>query len=617
MKEDINNHSWLDFESTSQFCKLAQFESNRSSLDSSIYTYIEGINLIPSGDRSLKIQNARGDSVIGSKTLETFLEKTKIEVNKIIDFFKERDIEISFIEISTFDPLDITEVDHYYLFFASSPEQINIYNRQTNINVSSHFEQPGTQECSERGYILPSVGLFRHPYCLVESKGKLKALSLSDNNFLRMASGRFLLDEKSSVISDLENLTKRHTENFLKNTLDDFLDLDSQENSEFRSYGLLIPILRPAGRRKDYISKFEEKNDDEFRYRGGGIFIFCSSDTENINWDRLVLDFNVELRDKGIMGSAVSKLAVQEEASNSFGHEIKHIVGGLSGSWLLDPKTLFEVEYNSDCSISTDKIGRIEVWQSEVFDQMYIAPFREFTKTVHSLITLWTGQYKRKDLPFGLDLNVEKISLKEIIEKAWDFTVDVIIIGSVYNASPENINQINRIKKICKAIRHLYSDISGELIIPDSIGDYVFSLSNEKDLKCVMNLTRILCCVFSNSFKHLDPTRPHSISLERVEKNLFLYFLNYSLEKTELLQQDKRIDLLFDYSSEEKRLFRQALRMVLQSRKTSNALFFTTSSKTKTILLNLLRNLDGKLIEFGFVDPSKKDKYKTTISFEL
>jgi hypothetical protein len=384
-------------------------------------------------------------------------------LNKIAEFSNSKGLSVFLIEISICDARDDEGNRFHTYIYSSSSKMTDLYVREIQNNIKLERDKS-----SARGLILPASSFYTYPYLAAQVHGKFSQKTIDRNIFEPLIFvGNVSLSKVSR--SDEPKKIKKATTKFiravLKKHLCDRARLKHVSDEDDLLLGVAIPIIRPV---KLSQREQERENDlkDPCRYNGGGIFIY-GIPTDEFNLAEFVLRMKTDLLEKS---SIKESFAARDHyrngrntAANDFSHEMKHVLGALQGGWLRETSDIFEIVHSPQHdSAENQYIGRIEVYEQELFDGIRIAPIPDFVNNIGRLGFLWTGSYNIQDLPFKLNGDNNQVELSELIDKTWNFMVEIAVTSLIFKAEPNEIHQIKRLKSNYKSLISIFPEIQIE-----------------------------------------------------------------------------------------------------------------------------------------------------------
>jgi hypothetical protein len=522
------------------------------------------------------------------------------DIVTLLKFTKNNGIEPIFLEFSIYDQTDPScEKFHTFIAGRSYLDLIKYKSRvQENITLFKEKE-------NGRGLIVPCDNFYSHSYIYSSKYYNSNTVDLIEPIEINKMC-LFVGSYNPPSIRHIDDSTVRtHASEFIISVMQEIKDIikgstTTKSNSKKKIIGITVPIIRPGG--VTYVSNDGGKKED--RYKGGALFIFGKENNLNdngnttarkINLDKFILDLKIRHLDRAMMKSAISPyehdVNSRSRAESTFSHEIKHVFGALQREWILEPEKLF---WLSDSQISEHEkskyLGKIEVWNKDLFKEIRIIPVEPFVKTMQELIFLWTGQYSVKSIPF----NIEGLDIKTAIEECWNFSKNIMAMGVLFQSPLYSVEKINEVRDFYEKIMEFYGDIKIE---DDKSGICESKLIlNELESSTRNNavLIRIFQAVTLNILKHFDLSKGCKIYLKKDGKKTVVSAMNNFCKDKYIDSEDSVIRI---YEKTNKKYNQEEIRKVLRYIKSSksNATKISASFHTEHVLNSLLNDLNGKV----------------------
>jgi hypothetical protein len=285
--------------------------------------------------------------------------------------------------------------------------------------------------------------------------------------------------------------------------------------------GVVIPIIRPVSILKEK-EDVENNPKDLCRYNGGGIFIY-GVPTDEFKLSDFVLRLKTDLLEKALMEESFSatdhRKNSRDTAVNDFSHEMKHVLSALQGGWMREPSDIFDIVDSSvdDVVIENQKIGRIEIYNKEEFNinSIKIVPLPQIVNNIRRLGFLWTGSYNPQDLPFELNRDNDEVFLSDIIEKTWEFMIEIAVTSLILKSKPNNSDKIQSIKTNYNLLVSIFPPI-----ILKGEDNFTDKIKVKWESAKVMSIVRIFAAIFANTTNYIDVSRDYIVEFIQDEKGI-------------------------------------------------------------------------------------------------
>lgn len=475
-----------------------------------IYENLDGDTVFSGGGKNQKINN--------DKELQYLVQQVNKNFQKICNFSKEEKLQIALIEFSIYDATDLENKRFYTYVYAKNYDAIKAYKKEIENNIPINNNR-------KRGLIIPAHSFYSFPYFAIKTSIDLsqKLLGNSENSNCLFV-GSFKLRKAKSK----QRTVKKFTHNFLNSVL---INLGNYNNKGINSIALALPIIRP-GKCTSNLGK-----NVHLKLNGGGIFIYgmpindsksnCKY-KDNFNLENFILKLKLELLEPAFMKEAFSAFDYfknnKSQIVNSFCHEIKHLTNSFQNNWLQNPDNIFEIKYLK--KTKQEKVGRIEVWNQEIFNEIMIAPVPQFIKTMKKLIFLWTGEFAIEDLPFEITPDSE-VEIEATVKQCWSFALDVVAMSVLMNDLLDKPQELARVKSNLKRIRLMFPEIN--INNKSRLLNNSKFQCNEKNLRYYVLLIRLLCSIFLGNIKHMDISQDLLIEFSDSDNQLLINITNYRM----------------------------------------------------------------------------------------
>jgi hypothetical protein len=407
-----------------------------------------------------KIEEKFNSDLLNINLVTDKLNELKKDLSQIIKFTEDNGIESKFLELSIYDQQDLSGHKFYTFLFGTNIKDIECYRLEIQKNISQDVNNN-----NNRGLIVPCENFYELSYvsCEVEFTNANKINELNASK-LHVFVGVY---SPSPVKCQNENMFIQYAKRFMWKVLLNINGgrrpiLNNHKNLHVNTkylIGVAIPIIRPVG-----LNNFlKDKENISDVYKGGALFIFGEKLSLEINVSEFVLNLKTKYLDKAMMRSAIPTyehtINSKSRAASIFSHETKQLFGALRSRWILKPDILFDISY-AEVS-NSKKLGHIEVWRSNIFEDIHIVPNINFIETMRKLAFLWTGQYNPNDIPFKLDESEEENGLKisQLILHCWDFSKNVMSLSILLALPLETVDSIDDVRELYKKSMRLYGSI--------------------------------------------------------------------------------------------------------------------------------------------------------------
>jgi len=185
-------------------------------------------------------------------------------------------------------------------------------------------------------------------------------------------------------------------------------------------------------------------------------------------------------------------LAKRESLRNAriISHETTHVVGALSGAWLISPQNLGETDARGDPLVTVDQIEELANWK--------IVPFPELIDDVRKMFRLWSQTNKPSDI-----FAYPPKSVEALVEECWSLAKCILTPYSVSDLSLEKRDSLKevmeRLDYISNKIASPSVRIKGRYQPPDPFFD---TRIDARTTGCWMQLVRLLTAIMGNCLRH-------------------------------------------------------------------------------------------------------------------
>ena len=218
---------------------------------------------------------------------------------KLIKVLKKYKFKASLVEISLFDPYDITAKNFYTFIYASDKKLIQKYMKELQNNISKQ---------ENRGPILPNPNLYDVPLVQFEHPNSATAPTLDVSNkeklYFFIANQTLYLNDSHDAqnTEQLPLITKNNLQekdklqenltSFFIAVLEKVFSIRQVKDSHTNNLidtAILIPLLRPTGK---------GQRNHETRLKGGGLFIYGALDEKSNEKVKSIEDLGLLLKHK-------------------------------------------------------------------------------------------------------------------------------------------------------------------------------------------------------------------------------------------------------------------------------------------------------------------------------
>lgn len=222
------------------------------------------------------------------------------------------------IDFTLFDPDDKTGKRLYIAICSSSKKLISDYITEINANIEGNVESFNDNE-QERGPVLTNNNIYKSPYFYSDPKDRveenLKLFNSIQKETMQIYFGSFIDKRKNNLSIEKQ---KGHIEYFFEK-IEEKLKIGLIENNKEQTHAfntsLLVPLLRPAA---------SYNGDKEFRFRGGGLFIYGNTDPKDN-----IIEISARIQhffNRVILNESHTQMAydyLKHEESNSMVHDFR------------------------------------------------------------------------------------------------------------------------------------------------------------------------------------------------------------------------------------------------------------------------------------------------------
>ena len=301
----------------------------------------------------------------------------------------------------------------------------------------------------------------------------------------------------------------------------------------------------------------------------------------------------------------------QESRSKILGHEVKHISNAMSRNWIRPVKELFEIEDKLNSQASTDKIGRIEIWNQDIKEEdLGITPFRNLVAAAGRLINFWSMLDNPADIPFAKD---KSLNIEEFLKNCWEYALNNIIMQAFTNENPniqERIIHLNNIKAVIK-------DIHNEPIFKIDDNFLICWNTNLEASDSTVWLARVFIALFTNCIKHSDPSENIEVTIEYQNQDECLYkviLTDVYIDKEKEEWNKTAEKCLLDKGYPKKKI-EESLHYFDKVRDKLKYIDNETTLSTKVVVEECLEKIKGKLLNWS-QNLQSKDKFVVEFNFK-
>ena len=266
-------------------------------------------------------------------------------------------------------------------------------------------------------------------------------------------------------------------------------------------------------------------------YRGGIWIYASSSDAWTLEHEKYLqvlarLTLLLCIEQYALIAPDISEDEGEEYRSKLLGHEVKHVASAMSNNWVRPITDFFEIGEYADPKPSSNKIGRIEIWDERFLKDLWkknlaITPFRDLIGSAGQLINFWCLLHNPADVPFSEESPPE--DLETFIKECWDWAVDTVIMHALSRENPSTPDRVLELQRIRGTIKKIYDLPILELEKAD-FPRIAWDVKVDSSSKTVW-LCRLMVALFTNCVKHSDPTQKIKISLGCMSKKNNLYWI--------------------------------------------------------------------------------------------
>jgi len=214
-------------------------------------------------------------------------------------------------------------------------------------------------------------------------------------------------------------------------------------------------------------------------------------------------------------GSTYGEIRGQQEAGNSFGHEVKHVITALSDRWTRPAADLFDVEIiaepkTHDREEVGEKVGKIEIASQYAWlaNELGVIPFKDLIADAGDLIRLWCMLDNWADIPITRHAS-GFWTLENFMQECLDLARRTMQPHVLKRESATSVTALESFRHIRQVLKEVQICQQLQVSSPDEAAFAKVICNDNRNVW----LARVFTAILKNCVQHGDPLLPIQVEL--------------------------------------------------------------------------------------------------------